>query len=97
MMLRVGGAIVALLTIAGGITVLCTDVHMWPIALELIVFGVLLLAGSTFERWRYRKPVDNVAANFAPTGEVFDDPVSGERVTVMYDAATGEREYRKTT
>jgi hypothetical protein len=61
-------------------------------ALYLIGSGGLILLGTLFERWRYRKapPAD---AHWQPTGERFIDPESGASVEVLYDPASGERRY----
>ncbi len=96
MTLRSAGTIVAAICIAAGILVLVRATPARPFGIELVIFGVLLVAGTTFERWRYRPRVDRSEAGWAPTNEVFYDPVSGERMTVMYNARTGERDYRAT-
>jgi hypothetical protein len=69
----------------------------WPIGVELVIFGALLVAGSTFERWKYRPRIARDQAGWASTDETFYDPISGERMTVMYNARTGERDYRATS
>jgi hypothetical protein len=97
MTLRVGGAIAGALCVLGGIAVFAFANRVWPLGIELVIFGALLVAGSTFERWRYRPRVARSDAGWAPTDEVFYDPVSGERMTVMYNARTGERDYRATS
>jgi hypothetical protein len=95
--LRVGGAIGAAGSAVAGIAVFTFARPVWPLGVELIVFAGLLLVGSTFERWRYKAKIDPNHGTFAPTGEVFDDPISGERMRVFYDEKTGERAYEKTT
>jgi hypothetical protein len=95
--LRIGGAIGAAGAAVAGIAVFAFARPAWPLGVELIVFACLLLAGSTFERWRYKSKVDPNNGMFVLTSEVFDDPISGERMRVFYDEKTGERAYEKTT
>ena len=97
MTLRLGGAIVGALSIVAGIAVFTFARVAWPFGIELVVFGALLIAGSTFERWRYRPRITRNEAGWAPTDEVFFDPISGKRMTVMYNDRTGERDYRTTS
>jgi hypothetical protein len=97
MTLRLGGAIAGGLSVAAGIAVFVFARVARPFAIELVLFGGLLVAGSTFERWKYRPRVARDLSGWAPTDEVFYDPISGERKTVMYNAATGERDYRATS
>ena len=59
---------------------------------ELLALGVLGILGTLFERWRYRKRLPP-SARWEPTGERFEDPVSGEVMEVLYDPASGERRY----
>jgi hypothetical protein len=60
-----------------------------------LVFGVLLLLGTVFERWRYKSPKSAAAAKGVATGERFVDTETGALMEVWYDAATGERTYVK--
>ena len=63
----------------------------WPGALEMDVFGLLILGSLAFER-RYRlKKAEG--AEWTATGERFVDPTSGKLVDVRYNPATGERAY----
>lgn len=62
-------------------------------ALPALLFGGLLVAGTVFERWRYKWTVAAREAKGAPTGERFVDPTSGKLVEVYFDAATGQRSY----
>lgn len=60
-------------------------------ALELAVFGVLVLVGTFFEgHYRSRRATGR---NWQTTGERFVDPITGKLVEVRYDPATGERAY----
>ena len=65
--------------------------QVWFAALELAVFGALILIGTFFK---------GAIAGGAPTGtgwqrtaERFVDPVSGKLVEVRYNPKTGERAY----
>ena len=60
-----------------------------------LVFGVLLILGTVFERWRYKPVKTPSAAKGEPTGERFIDPETGVLMEVWYDAGTGERTYVK--
>lgn len=55
-------------------------------------FGLVVVLGTLFERWRYR-PNDRRAGGWQATGERFEDPQTGKIVQVFYDARTGERRY----
>ena len=60
-----------------------------------LLFGVLLLLGTVFERWRYKPAKAAGTARGSATGERFIDPGSGALMEVYYDASTGERTYVK--
>ncbi len=62
----------------------------WPASLEIGVLGLLIIAGTLFER-RYRGRT--AGADWQATGERFIDPVSGKLVEVRTDPATGARAY----
>ncbi|MGH7727663.1 MAG: hypothetical protein ACREM2_02560 [Vulcanimicrobiaceae bacterium] len=64
----------------------------WPESVELAIFGILVLAGTLFER-RYRSRHTAASAAWQTTGERFVDPISGKLVEVRYNATTGERAY----
>ena len=57
-----------------------------------LIWGVLLLVGAAFERWRYKRVEGAAGPGFSPTPERFVDPSSGEAVRVWANAA-GERRY----
>lgn len=65
-----------------------------PAALVYAVMGVLLLAGTLYERFRY-KPVEPAAPGLGweATGEKFVDHETGKLVTVYILPRTGERKY----
>jgi len=61
---------------------------------QLIIGGTLLILALAIERWRY-KPVTAAAPDpgWTDTGERFVDPETGKTVKVLYNAASGERQY----
>lgn len=67
-------------------------VHLaWFAALELGVFGILILAGTFFEKhYRERR---TAGSGFQKTDERFVDPTTGKLVEVRYNPSTGERAY----
>ena len=60
---------------------------------QVLVFGVLVLIGTLFERWRYRRIEEASNGRWQRTDEQFIDPTTGEPVEVMFDPRTGERRY----
>ena len=63
---------------------------------QLLAFGALAAIATTFERWRYRKPLP-VAGCWKRTGERFEDPTTGQPMEVLHDPASGERRYEPLT
>jgi hypothetical protein len=61
---------------------------------QLLVAGVVLVAGLAFERWRY-KPLREKRPDphWSDTGERFVDPESGRLTGVWFDPRTGTRHY----
>ena len=64
----------------------------WVILAVVVVGVVVALFGGDRYRDNRRSPNSGNAAQ--PTGEVFLDPATGERMRVWYNAATGQRDYR---
>lgn len=65
--------------------------RLWFVALELGVFGGLILIGTFFEgRYRTRRAT---GSGWQTTAERFVDPTSGKLVEVRYNPQTGERAY----
>jgi hypothetical protein len=63
----------------------------WFAALEIGVFGVLILIGTVFERhYRARRAA---GSGWQTTSERFVDPTSGKLTEVRYNPQTGERAY----
>jgi len=87
---RVVLLVIAGLLMAGGVAmaVLC----IFPAAIGLGAWGVILLIGLLIERWRY-KPLSerSPGPDWAATGERFVDPETGKLVMVYYHRASGER------
>ncbi len=65
--------------------------QVWFAALELGVFGALVLIGTFFEgRYRSHRAT---GSGWETTAERFVDPTSGKLVEVRYNPQTGERAY----
>ena len=60
---------------------------------QALVIGVIVLIGTLFERWRYRRIEAPSNGHWQRTDEQFIDPSTGEVVEVMFDPSTGERRY----
>jgi hypothetical protein len=60
---------------------------------QMLAIGVIVLIGTVFERWRYRRIEEPSNGLWQRTGEQFIDPSSGDPVEVMFDPSTGERRY----
>jgi hypothetical protein len=67
---------------------------MSPVLIVVIVVVVLGIAIAAFGWDRYRGHSGTAEPSYRPTDEVFDDPKTGRRMRVWYDAATGRRDYR---
>jgi hypothetical protein len=65
-----------------------------PSAFVFVIWGVLLVAGLVFERFRY-KPLETATpqGSWVRTPERFIDDETGAPVTVWLDPQTGERKY----
>jgi hypothetical protein len=67
---------------------------VWPMALELAIFGILVLAGTFLEgHYRSRRAAGKT---WQTTGERFVDPTTGRLTDVHYDPQTGLRSYEPT-
>jgi membrane protein implicated in regulation of membrane protease activity len=81
-----------LLMVAAAVLAVVLPLVMWPVAVELAIFGALVLIGTFFERhYRTRHPSDS--SQWQSSGERFIDPTTGKLTDVRYNAATGERAY----
>ena len=79
-------------SLVGGIIALWAGAY--PSVLVFAVWGVLLVVGTLYERFRY-KPIEArpLGPGWAATGERFIDDETGKPVTVYVEARTGERKY----
>ncbi len=64
-----------------------------PLAIYLLVNGIVLVGAILIERQRYRPRIDPGTHRWQSTGERFIDPSSGQVVEVRYDPKTGQRDY----
>ena len=62
-------------------------------ALMLGAWGVILLAGTLYERVRYKPVLETKPKSAVRTDERFLDETTGKPVTVYIDPVTGERSY----
>jgi hypothetical protein len=91
-MLRALILAIGALMILGGVTVSLTGIAA-P-ALWLFAVGAALVIGTAFERVFYKPLITgNTGPGWADTGERFVDPETGKMVKVLYNAASGERQY----
>jgi hypothetical protein len=60
---------------------------------QALVIGAIVLIGTLFERWRYRRIEEPLNGPWQRTDEQFIDPTTGDPVEVMFDPRTGERRY----
>lgn len=84
------------LVLGGGLiaaAVVVTLAGAAPAAPVLAFWGVVVLIGVAFERWRYKPLAPFAGPGFEPTSERFIDPGSGKTVQVFADPKTGERRY----
>jgi type IV secretory pathway VirB3-like protein len=81
-----------------GAAVLLFLVHatLW-LVLYLTVNGFILISAVLLERKRYHIQVDRTQGYWQPTGERFVDPTTEQLMEVLYNPATGERDYREVT
>jgi hypothetical protein len=83
-------AVAAILTCVGiGLKVCGVYAPGW----QVLGLGVIVLIGTLFERWRYRRIEEPSNGHWQRTDEKFIDPSSGDPVEVMFDPRTGERRY----
>ncbi|MGH6870434.1 MAG: hypothetical protein ACREHE_02905 [Rhizomicrobium sp.] len=83
---------IGVLVLAGGVAAIVLGGV--PSAFVFVAWGVLIVAGTLFERFRY-KPLETQAppGNWVRTPERFIDDETGAPVTVWLDPETGERKY----
>jgi len=81
----------------GVVALVCGVVALFvgsPPGFVAIIWGVLIVGGIVFERFRYKPLVGKPpAGNWVRTAERFVDDETGKPVTVWVDPATGARSY----
>lgn len=83
-------AVAALLTCVGiGLIASGVSAPGW----QVLALGAIVLIGTLFERWRYRRIEEPPNGHWQRTDEQFIDPSTGDAVEVMFDPRTGERRY----
>jgi hypothetical protein len=83
-------AVAAILTCVGiGLIVCGVTAPGW----QALALGAIVLIGTLFERWRYRRIEEPPNGHWQRTDEKFIDPSTGDPVEVMFDPSTGERRY----
>lgn len=66
----------------------------FPPAFMFLFWGAIIIAGTVFERFRYKSLETKApAGNWQRTTERFIDDETGVPVTVWLDPVTGERKY----
>jgi len=80
--------VAAILLVAGAVI---------PLAIDLAVGGIVVIAALLFERWRYTPRIDRTRGHWEETGERFVDPTSGHLIEVHYNPDTGQRAYVDTS
>jgi hypothetical protein len=90
-MLRTVVIVVAAILTCVGIVLIACGVHApgW----QALAVGAIVLIGTLFERWRYRRIEEASNSHWQRTDERFIDPTSGDPVEVMFDPRSGERRY----
>ena len=90
-MLRSVVIVAAAILTCVGIGLIAYGVHApgW----QVLATGVIILIGTLFERWRYRRIEEPSNGRWQRTDERFIDPSTGDPVEVMFDPGTGERRY----
>jgi hypothetical protein len=90
-MLRTVVIVVAAILTCVGIVLIACGVHApgW----QALAVGAIVLIGTLFERWRYRRIEEPLNGRWQRTDEKFIDPSTGNPVEVMFDPRTGERRY----
>jgi hypothetical protein len=83
-------AAAAILTCVG-IALIACGFH--ALGWRALFVGVVVLIGTLFERWRYRRIEKPPKGDWQRTGEQFIDPSTGDPVEVLFDSRTGERRY----
>lgn len=90
-MLRTVVIAAAAILACGGAALIACGVHApgW----QALIIGVIILVGTLFESWRYRRIEKPLDGPWQRTDEQFIDPSTGDPVDVMFDPSSGERRY----
>ncbi|HEX4052351.1 MAG TPA: hypothetical protein VHY19_15900 [Steroidobacteraceae bacterium] len=83
--------LIALALMAVGGRLILEGLHLPGI--YLLAMGVVVMAATFFERWRYGATASQAPAAWQRTDERFEDPESGRTMTVYFDPVSGERRY----
>jgi hypothetical protein len=67
--------------------------HVPAPGVHLLGFGVVMVMGLLFERWRYRAHYKGPKSGWKSTPERFEDPETGRVLGVQYHPQSGERRY----
>jgi membrane protein implicated in regulation of membrane protease activity len=89
-MLRIGLLMVGLALSVAGLVLLIRDKCAYQ---PFLIWGTILVIAVLCERWRYKRKEHNHDGQWQQTGEVFEDPETGQTMEVHYDSVSGERRY----
>jgi hypothetical protein len=87
------GAVIAVLAGVALAALVASAAARCPAWIPIVLWSLLGIVCLVFERGRYRPKV-MATARWRATGERFTDPTSGEKVEVVFDPETGQRDYR---
>ena len=90
-MLRMGLLIFGLGLIGTGLILLISKNHYFY--QPFLIWGGIIVIAILFERWRYRRKEYGGNRQWQRTGEIFEDPETGQTMEVHYDPVSGERRY----
>jgi membrane protein implicated in regulation of membrane protease activity len=91
-MLRIGLLAVGLALVVTGLVLLVRGKCAYQ---PFLIWGSVLVIAVLCERWRYRRKEHDREGQWQRTGEIFEDPETGQTVEVHYDPVSGERRYVK--
>jgi hypothetical protein len=91
-MLRIGLLIFGLVLTGSGLVLLLRGRCAYQ---PFLIWGGVLVIAVLCERWRYLRKEHNHDRQWQLTGEIFEDPETGQTLEVHYDPVSGERRYVK--
>jgi len=94
-MLRYAVIAFGVLYLAIALFLVFLDVDTPLFIIYLVLCGSLIAGGVVFERSRYKPQVRRDVGRWQDTGERSVDPSTGRVTKVMYNPATGERDYEE--